>query len=61
MGVITTASENLDDARTHISNARRCLSTVVNPDTYGYDDYSVDFIKRARKALEKLIKLEEKL
>ena len=58
MGVITTADEKLDEARVSIDNAYKNLLTVLNPDTWGSDEFNDAFLSKIHQAAFKLIEIK---
>jgi len=59
MSVRTDADKALEDARNHITEAYKCLLTVINPDTWGSDGYSEEFDKKLMESLTELNKLRK--
>lgn len=50
MGVRTTADERLDEARTHLREARRILLSLIGDEPWGWDDYSDEYKEKVWQA-----------
>lgn len=68
MGVTTRADEirrgipdKLEPAIKSIQEAKEDIEKILDPDTWGSEDYTQEFIKSARKDLLKLSKMRHKL
>lgn len=61
MGITTSADEKRDEALDHLNKAYLCILEVINPDTFGGDEYSDDYIEEMERAAITLVGLKRKL
>lgn len=61
MSVRTTADEKLDEAKDLINQAYKLLLEVLNPDTYGSDEYEEEYINTVHESVLDLLKIKRKL
>lgn len=61
MAVRTTADEKLDEARENINTAYKNILEVLNPDTWGSDNFNDSYIDNLYKVLSSLIELKRLL
>jgi len=61
MSVRTTADEKRDEAKYHINMAYECLLEVLDPDTWGHNEYDDKYFETIEKTLIKLLKLKRGL
>lgn len=61
MSVRTPADEKRDEAKEHISEAYKCLLDTLNPDTWGSDQFSKEYIATMEESLLMLIRLKRDL
>jgi hypothetical protein len=61
MSVTTTADEKIIEAREHIRVAHVKIMEVLNPDTWGYDQYSPEYIEDLHKCAMKIIEIKSLL
>ncbi len=50
MGVTTTADEKLNEAREHLKQAQIKILEVLNPDTWGHNEFNAEYIFDLHKA-----------
>ena len=58
---MTTAQEKLRSAKELMAQAYKDLLTVLDEDTWGYDDYSSDFIDEVQEIAMQILILKRKL
>lgn len=56
MSVYTTADDAITKAKENLKDAKRQLQIFTDSDTCGYDEYNVEYIKKARKLIRRLEK-----
>jgi hypothetical protein len=61
MSVYTTADEKRDQAKELIKQAYKCLQEALEEDTWGFQDYSVEYNEKMEEALVVLRKLQKEL
>ena len=61
MSVRTTADDRRDEAKEYIEKAYKCLLEVLDPETWGSEDFNKDYIATVEEALVSLIKLKRDL
>ena len=61
MSVTTKADERLEDAMDHINEAQKAIMEVLDPDTWGHDEYKPEFIDELTLVLFDILKLKRKM
>ena len=61
MSVNTTSDDLKQKAKEHISAAIKCLIEFCDEDTYGYNDYTEEYINNVFECLGELLKIKKKL
>ena len=59
MSVRTTADEKVDEARSHVGDAVKCLSEIVIDKCWGHDDFNEEFRKKVKSVFLQLLELQE--
>lgn len=58
MSVTTRADEKLDEVREHISNSISCLNEILDPNTWGSDEYKEIFKHTLNDVRHKLTQIQ---
>lgn len=61
MSVQTTADERIDEAKTHIKQAYKCITDALDKNTWGSSDYRESYIDIMEESLANLRKIARKL
>ena len=61
MSVTTRADEKIREARENLDVAYKNILIVLNPDTWGHEEYSSEFLEGLHKIANDLFKLKKKL
>lgn len=61
MSVTTTADERLEEVREHLVKAQVALAEVLNPGTWGHDDFSNEALQRWSECFSEIIKLRTRI
>lgn len=61
MSVLTTADKKREEALEHVDKAYRLLMEVLDPTTWGSDEYNKEYILKMEKALLRLGKIKRDL
>lgn len=61
MSVRTTAEEKLEEAKQHLSEARRCVADALEPTTWGYENFSKEKLDLLEQTLMTLYRLSRQL
>ncbi len=61
MSVITSADQNIEEAKDHIKNAIQNLHKVIDPDTWGSKEYKAEYRKKIMDNYIKLLQIQEEL
>lgn len=61
MSVRTTADDKVEEAKEHLRQAYKALLVAMDEDTWGYADYSEEYLNTIRKVSGKIVKWKSKL
>jgi len=61
MSVITTADEKLEEAKENINIAYKNILTVLDPDTWGSNEFNAYYLDDLHKVLLKLLEIKRLL
>lgn len=61
MSVTTTADEKLEDIKKNISDSIKDLREVLDPETWGHEDYKEEYIEELGEVYLDLCKIKKKL
>jgi len=56
MSVITNADDAIRKAKENLRDAKRQLQIFTDEDTWGYDEYNIEYIEKVRKLIRRLEK-----
>lgn len=59
MSVETTADKNLSEAKKHLNEACKELTSFINDETWGHNEYNANFIDDVTNILIELLKLKK--
>lgn len=59
MSVTTTADEKLQETKDHLWNAYKSLMVVLDPNTWGHEDYKQEYIEKLHTLAMKMLELKK--
>lgn len=61
MSVTTTADEHVRAARENLNDAYKNLLVALNEDTWGHNEYSVEYMEKLFDVARELLQLKKKI
>lgn len=61
MSVQTTADEHLDEVKSDIKSAIKNLNIVIDPDTWGHDEFKREYRKELLDVYKQLLDIRDKI